>query len=155
MDVLFTLAHWHALAKLRLHTESTLSIMESVTTQLGKLLREFQAETCSSFDTRELKRETAARKRRAEEVVSTRKRTARDADGLPLAGDAATDPASTHSVSKAAGKLRRSLNLKTYKDHALGDYVETIRRYGTVDSYSTEVVGHCSFMFFQYLCAFF
>ncbi len=112
MDVLFTLAHWHALAKLRLHTESTLSIMESVTTQLGKLLREFQAETCSSFDTRELKRETAARKRRAEEVVSTRKRTARDADGLPLAGDAATDP---HRLIRFPRRLESYAGLSTSK----------------------------------------
>lgn len=32
------------------------------------------------------------------------------------------------------------MNLNTYKVHALGDYVETIRRYGTTDSYSTESV---------------
>jgi len=29
----------------------------------------------------------------------------------------------------------------TYKYHALGDYVDTIRRFGTTDSYSTQPVS--------------
>ena len=33
-------------------------------------------------------------------------------------------------------------NLSTYKWHALGDYVNTIRRYGTTDNYSTQTVSH-------------
>lgn len=37
-------------------------------------------------------------------------------------------------------RLKKSLNLNTYKNHSLGDYTEAIRRYGTVDSYSTESV---------------
>lgn len=32
------------------------------------------------------------------------------------------------------------MNLNTYKVHSLGDYVEAIRRYGTTDSFSTEMV---------------
>ncbi len=43
MDLLFILAHWHALAKLRQHTELTLKVLESVTTQLGKSLKIFEA----------------------------------------------------------------------------------------------------------------
>lgn len=33
------------------------------------------------------------------------------------------------------------MNLDTYKVHSLGDYVETIRKYGTCDSYTTEMVS--------------
>jgi hypothetical protein len=46
-----------------------------------------------------------------------------------------------------ARRRKKSLNLKTYKNHSLGDYVRTIRRYGTTDSYSTEPVSEiiCSF----------
>ncbi|KJA19277.1 hypothetical protein HYPSUDRAFT_99107, partial [Hypholoma sublateritium FD-334 SS-4] len=122
MDLLFTLAHWHALAKLRQHTDLSLGALELITIQLGASLRKFQAQTCSAFDTRELKREEIARMRRTEGVAGSKKLSAKNADD-------------------AAGKLRKTLNLKTYKDHSLGDYVETIRRNGTTDSYSTETAS--------------
>jgi hypothetical protein len=35
----------------------------------------------------------------------------------------------------------KTLNLNTYKIHALGDYVSAIKTYGTTDSYSTETVS--------------
>lgn len=38
-------------------------------------------------------------------------------------------------------RRQKTWNLDTYKIHALGDYVETIRLYGTTDSYSTELVS--------------
>jgi hypothetical protein len=47
-------------------------------------------------------------------------------------------------VSVSAKPLTRhpkTLNLNTYKHHALGDYSATIRKYGTTDSYSTEPVS--------------
>jgi hypothetical protein len=37
-------------------------------------------------------------------------------------------------------RKQKKLNLRTYKHHALGDYVDTIRRFGTTDSYSTQPV---------------
>ena len=33
-----------------------------------------------------------------------------------------------------------TFNLATYKYHALADYINIIRKYGTTDSYSTELV---------------
>jgi hypothetical protein len=36
----------------------------------------------------------------------------------------------------------KNFNLSTYKWHALGDYANAIRRYGTTDSYSTQTVSH-------------
>lgn len=64
MSLLFRLAEWHALAKLRMHTESTLTQMEKVTTILGSQLRDFSNITCKSFKTTELPKEAEARARR-------------------------------------------------------------------------------------------
>jgi hypothetical protein len=38
------------------------------------------------------------------------------------------------------GRKIKKLNLSTYKFHALGDYANAIRQYGTTDSYSTQIV---------------
>ncbi len=148
MDLLFMLAHWHALAKLRQHTDLSLSVLESVTIQLGKCLRKFHSKTCSAFDTRELKREEAARNRRTQRATAARKRSTKNTDSVAVFDTETVNPPSppkeTHSPKKAAGKRSKTLNLKTYKDHSLGDYVETIRRNGTTDSYSTETVSYHS-----------
>lgn len=54
----------------------------------------------------------------------------------------ATADFSTEKTQKPPPRRRRkTMNLNTYKVHALGDYVETIRKYGTTDSYSTELVS--------------
>ncbi len=53
-----------ALAKLRMHTDSTLALLESLTAEFGLLMQNFQELTCSHFATTELPRETTARNRR-------------------------------------------------------------------------------------------
>ncbi|KAG6908713.1 hypothetical protein DXG01_003558, partial [Tephrocybe rancida] len=65
LRILFHLAHWHGLAKLRLHSSSTLDLLDQQTTALGDCLREFQIKICPAFSTRELRREAVARERRA------------------------------------------------------------------------------------------
>lgn len=153
MELLFTLAHWHALAKLRQHTDFSLSILESVTAQLGRLLRDFKAKVCDVYDTRELERETAARMRRMAGKVKASATVTGRGESSKSSGYSKfesyvnsrfitlciTDSLLDDKV--ATGKQQKLLNLNTYKDHALGDYVETIRQYGTVDSYSTESVN--------------
>jgi hypothetical protein len=157
MDLLFTLAHWHALAKLRQHTDLSLDILDSITIQLGKLLRKFKEKTCSAFDTQELKREAAARERRTAKtnINIINKPTsgsvnvtvgpnvlAGSAPSSSVVGDAPAPPpvplinknASQPPAVKVVGRRHKALNLNTYKDHSLGDYVETIRRSGTTDS---------------------
>jgi hypothetical protein len=62
--LLFVAAQWHGLAKLRLHTDATLDIMDNVTMVLGKILRAFQKGTGAYFETLELKRERDAQIRR-------------------------------------------------------------------------------------------
>jgi hypothetical protein len=113
MKLLFRLAEWHGLAKLRMHTEATLTRLEQVTTDLGHLMRDFRDKTCAKFNTTELPREVEARNRNA------RKK---------------------NSNAPNQGCKVKTLNLLTYKFHALGDYVRTIRMFGTTDSFSTQQV---------------
>jgi hypothetical protein len=128
MTLLFRLAEWHALAKLRMHSESTLTLMESATAALGDIMRKFRDATCSAFKTRELPKETAARGRR-----QTRKQVKKASQPEKL-------PAGAKPNIRSSAK-DKSLNLATYKVHALADYVRTIRLFGTTDSYSTQTVG--------------
>jgi hypothetical protein len=125
LDLIFILAQWHALAKLRQHTDVLLDILESTTKDLGQRLRDFESETCSAFETRELKREAEARQRRQIKVATEH--------------NAASTPGITDQ--KNIARKRKFFNLNTYKTHSLGDYVRTIRMYGTTDSYSTEPVS--------------
>ncbi|KAG6904591.1 hypothetical protein DXG01_008816, partial [Tephrocybe rancida] len=60
-NLLFQFAHWHGLAKLCLHSDFSVAILDEETTRLGNSLREFQETTCPSFDTRELPKEKEAR----------------------------------------------------------------------------------------------
>lgn len=64
MKLLYRTAEWHGLAKLRMHTESSLALLESLTTEFGLLIQNFQELTCIQFATTELPREVAARQRR-------------------------------------------------------------------------------------------
>lgn len=138
MDVLFTLAHWHALAKLRQHTDLSLDILESVTVKLGKLLRNFQKKTCAAYNTRELQREATARIQKTATKVSAGTGKAISKNALATSS---TQKTSSDPKKASTSRLRKTLNLNTYKDHSLGDYVDSIRRNGTTDSYSTESVN--------------
>lgn len=124
LQLLFVCAHWHALAKLRMHTDYTLNIFDDTTILIGAKLRAFEKKTCSAFATHELKRETEARKRRANKAQR----------------NSTTSKADAKRSSGSDQQLPKKFNLQTYKHHSLGDYPNTIRQYGTTDSYSTEPV---------------
>jgi hypothetical protein len=98
----------------------SLDIQEFTTKDLGQRLRDFESATCSTFETHELKREAEARQRRQTKVATEHN-------------------ASTPGIMIT--RKRKIFNLNTYKTHSLGDYVRTIRMYGTTDSYSTEPVS--------------
>ncbi|KAF7359835.1 hypothetical protein MVEN_00708900 [Mycena venus] len=121
LDLLFTLAYWHALAKLRLHTSFSIKRLKEVTTELGKQLRYFAKYTCAAFDTKELPREEAARGRRHAKKAAAAKAAGQDPPPAP-------EP----------GSKRKIFNMFTYKGHSLGNYVRTILFFGTTDSYSTQ-----------------
>lgn len=101
-----------------MHTDETLQILDDATISLGRELRAFASVTCPAFPTRELNREAERRQRRQRQAQSCR----------------------TQGSSQVVSRQPKTFNLQTYKLHALGDYVSTIRQYGTTDSYSTQVV---------------
>jgi hypothetical protein len=108
-----------------MHIDPTLDIMSDVTTSLGKSFREFKEKTCDAYHTQELQREKEAREQRDQKKK-----------------EANTGP--EPSLTENGGKKKREpkqLELNTYKFHAMGDYVSTIRRYGTTDSYTTQTVS--------------
>ncbi|KAJ3531696.1 hypothetical protein NMY22_g8044 [Coprinellus aureogranulatus] len=207
-DLLFTLGHWHGLAKLRMHTDLSLEVLDQWTTMLGEDARTFTEKTCSAFRTVELKREYEARKRsearRSKNAATAQRSSAQSAAGVPseIAESSTTDdndtpapgglkskrtrksgkatvssssvptPSSHQHVaaselfgseavqmdhtqndaalragasdrptgSEGSGERKaRTWNLNTPKFHALGDVVAYIRRFGTTDSYSTQL----------------
>lgn len=71
--LLFELSTWHGLAKLRLHTESTIINLENSTTRLGEILRKFSGSVCPAYATCELPSEEAARVRRKATVTKKAK----------------------------------------------------------------------------------
>ncbi|KAG2743054.1 hypothetical protein P692DRAFT_20878962 [Suillus brevipes Sb2] len=121
LDLLFELATWQGLAKLRIHTDSTLFFLDTSTTRLGKVLRCFVSETDKEYDTYDLPSEEAAR---------GRQKARKAAQGQPNSNI-------RKKPAVGSSKRRRLFNFQTYKLHALGDYVNTIRRFGTTDNYST------------------
>jgi hypothetical protein len=133
MDLLFTLATWHACAKLRLHMESTLTYLDDTMKLLRQTMRRFVSTTCMAFVTRELPKEEAARSRRR----ATAARKTSKAWDQPLKK---TTKETDQPVTKATVPKHKLFNLCTYKLHALGNYTKTIHLFGTSDSYSTQVV---------------
>lgn len=119
LDLIFVLASWHAYAKLRVHTETTVRLLDQSTTDLGRHVRLFKKITCSAYDTRELPREMAARGRR--HAAKTKK--------------------SATKTKTSLSPNHKELNINTPKFHALGGYADAIRRFGTTDSYSTQIVS--------------
>jgi hypothetical protein len=118
-SLLYSFARWHALAKLRVHTESTLSALDETFKRLSHQLRGFRDFTCAAFTTAELPKERAARERKA----------ARERSGP-------SDP----DPSGISGRKTKKFNLNTYKFHAMGDYVRSVRLFGTTDSFTTQIV---------------
>ncbi|KAI3997994.1 hypothetical protein K525DRAFT_275768 [Schizophyllum commune Loenen D] len=77
-----------------------------------------------SYATVELPKEASARARRDAQKAAT------------AAGQPALLPA---DIPVPKTRKAKTLNLSTYKFHALGDYVRSIKLYGTTDSYSTQL----------------
>jgi hypothetical protein len=114
--LLFRFAEWHALAKLRIHSESTVTILEDTFKKLSQMLRKFQGYTCAAFNAVELPKEKAARQRKAQSSDTS------------------------NASPDSSGARPKKFNLGTYKFHAMGDYARTIRLFGTTDSFTTQIV---------------
>ncbi|KAJ6448150.1 hypothetical protein C8R45DRAFT_850455, partial [Mycena sanguinolenta] len=133
ITLLFRLAEWHALAKLRMHTDDTLVRFDKSTVVIGRELRGFRDYTRDNYATKELPGEVAARSRRKQNKAKN------------TPGDSVPRPPPQPLPLK--GKF---LNLDTYKFHALGDYPSTVRFVGTTDSFSTVIVSSFTFLVFSY-----
>lgn len=123
-SLLYRFAHWHALAKLRMHSETTLSLLDQMFKRLSRQLRKFSDFTCTVFTTMELPKEKAACERK----------TARERSAL------------ANPVTGGGNRKTKKFNLSTYKFHAMGDYVRSIWLFGTTDSFTTQIV--CEYLTF-------
>ncbi|KAF8585298.1 hypothetical protein K439DRAFT_1343822, partial [Ramaria rubella] len=124
--LLFVMASWHSLAKLHMHTDSTLHRLDTATTQLGQALWKFADMTCCAFVTHELPRETAVHACWAAKMATQKQPAlARTTHTLPI-----IPPTPQH----------KAFNMSTPKLHFLSNYVSTIKHFGTTDSYSTQMV---------------
>ena len=123
LTLLYHLAEWHALAKLHMHTEATVTHLGNATRILGSELRHFQKHTCSIV---ELPNEAAwwAQKNQKQNSESNK-----------LAA------AATQSTLGQPSRKPKMLSNSTYKLHSLGDYACMIREHGATDSYSTQTVS--------------
>ena len=150
LTLLYRLAEWHAFAKLRMHTEHTLLQLEHTTVVLGQQLWYFRDWSHTVFTLRELPSEKEARDRRHNKQRNKAPLT--PAENNTSNAVSSKDP----TQSKKSKPRVEILNLLTYKLHVLGDYVRSIRLFGTTDSYSTQIVSHFSFavQFSHFSCAF-
>lgn len=125
MKLLYRMAEWHTLAKLRMHNDSTLTRLTAVTTDFARLMRSFQKLTLN-VSTTELPKEARARVRRQAKAAEAQSR----------------DPAKQRSQpQKKQRKSKKDLNLRTYKYHSLFDYISYIHLFGPSGSWSTQVVS--------------
>ncbi|KAI0643889.1 hypothetical protein C8Q79DRAFT_1002431 [Trametes meyenii] len=113
-NLLFKLANWHALAKLRLHTEVTLQIFRAATSHVTEAVRHFANTTCEEWTTLELAKETKARVRREE----------RQGPG---------------AVPDRERKIVCYNVPNTPKYHFMPDYPSSIEEIGTTDNGNTQV----------------
>jgi hypothetical protein len=114
-DLFYILVTYHALGKLRIHTEDTLRYWEVICHNLGNAVRIFCDAFCPLFETRETPREAAARARRVAKM--------------------------SHSGQANSSRRLKIFNVNTYKFHAIADGPATVRWFGTTDSYSTWIVS--------------
>jgi hypothetical protein len=118
--VLFSLAEWHTLAKLRLHTTKTLEIFSAATGEVGHQLRKFTKDIAPKYNSLETPKEREKRMRQL-----TRQ-----------AASTGTTVPETTSTRKP-----KQFHLNRIKFHAMGEYVAEVKEHGTTDSYSTRIVS--------------
>jgi hypothetical protein len=118
LTLLYSLADWHSLAKLYYQSDTTLAQLSLATQILGAEIRHFAKVVCPAFKTKETQAELRKRVKQA----------ANASRGLTLAANNT--------------RLEKTFNLKTYKLHTLGHYVDDARLYGPIPLFSTQAVRH-------------
>ncbi|KAG2056613.1 hypothetical protein BDR06DRAFT_879698, partial [Suillus hirtellus] len=120
-SLLYRFVQWHVLAKLRMHSGSMVTFLKETFEKLSCKLQKFQKYTCATFNAVELPREKRAHKKRASQCAEN-----------------------GNTSQESSGARVKKFNLLTYKFHVMGDYMSTIRLFGTTDSFTTQIV--CMFM---------
>jgi hypothetical protein len=131
-DLLYITAYWHALAKARMHTQTSVDTLATTTTTLGHLLRVFRRET-GKIQTKETPKEKEARMRRA----------AKSAERALKSGKPQKQRAATSGDGDDTLEHTKKFNLETYKTHSLGGYARSITGVGPTDNTSTQPVSLC------------
>lgn len=118
-DLLFTMACWHAFAKLRLHTDYSLDVFRGLTTAFTRQIRHFATKVCPQFDTVETRFERAAIIRAEATKVKNK---------------------NSQASTQGRKQIAKHFNINTPKFHSIVHYPDNIAKYGTTDSYSTQMV---------------
>lgn len=126
-NMVFDLATWHALAKLREHTTPTIDGLDSMTVACGAGIRLFAKKTCTNYVTLELPaKDSAARGRRKPALRGKAKGKA---------------PATAGKARTLTERKLKIFNYTTYKFHAMRDYAPAIRWFASIDNFTTQVVS--------------
>ena len=123
LDLVYLIATWHALAKMSVHMDTSLRLLDTATTALGAGLRYFVGVTCPQFKTVETNAEYSKRCRQKK-------------------------PGAPQKTPESMGRQPKTLSLKTIKLHFFGDYVACIKSLGATDSYTSGIV---CFIFYSFI----
>jgi hypothetical protein len=108
LDTLFVKATFHAFAKLRLHTSTTLRFFDKALYDLGTIVRDFDSKVCPHYETRPLAGKEATRKR-----AEIRREQAKAKKAGAVAEKAANlEPTRAKKKTSTRGGGRRSTNAK-------------------------------------------
>lgn len=114
LNVLYLLASFYTSSKLHMHTDRTVSDNRNLISLLGEAIRQFKKYTCAEHEA-EVPPNEGRRVRRK----------ARQMGGATI-------------IRKTV--MQYSFNMNTSKMHSLGDYPYHIINFGSLNSYTTEVV---------------
>lgn len=134
LDLLFTMAVFHGLAKLRLHTTSTRAFFRAITADTGERLRRFE-EASKGYKTKELESEKARRVKRQAKGKGRRNR-----DAVPKKSvDDNSEPV-PKPKGKGKGKERQSEDKEQVKrGKGKGKFVTEERNKNTGGSHTHNI----------------
>ena len=138
LNTLFSLAEFHAFAKMRLHTEQMLKLFDQSVIKLGEDMQKFETMVCAAYKTNKLLRETAARGHH--DTAAAAKASSKMA---PSGGRKGKGKAATHNATQKPGAnlWQAKFQLLTLKYHSFGDYPNAVCAFRTLDVLSSQHVS--------------
>ncbi|KAG8684338.1 hypothetical protein FRC11_012248, partial [Ceratobasidium sp. 423] len=143
--LIFVLMKWHFLAKLYVHTDMTLQALRLATKLLGSRLRHFRDHIAPLYHTHETQKEYEKRIRQKAKVSNIQpSNQMATPQSLPPVGKKQQIIEETQDIvlnerTNHTKRQTKSFSLQGFKIHGLGDIIEAIERYGTTESYSTQI----------------